>query len=149
MLPATPAGQNRPTDQKPPNSFPPSDKNSSPVLVACFILPSDQAESLITMLQRIASNSAGASSASAPPDGAVQDLKSQWLTHSGAASYLGVAMSTLYHYAEQERIECRKIGNRLEYRRSSLDRFKESLIRPARRARNRGTIAPMLLGSGN
>jgi excisionase family DNA binding protein len=83
------------------------------------------------------------------PDNGIHEFKSRWLTHAEAASYLGVAVSTLYHYAEQERIECRKIGNRLEYRRSSLDRFKESLIRPARRSRNRGTIAPMLLGSGN
>lgn len=152
MLPTTPptsTSQNRHTDQNPPNSVPPSDQNASPVLVACFVLPSEQAESLIAMLQRIAASSPAASSSSTPPDTAIHEFKSRWLTHSEAARYLGVAMSTLYHYAEQEKIECRKIGNRLEYRRASLDRFKESLIRPARRARNRGTIAPMLLGSGN
>jgi excisionase family DNA binding protein len=147
--PPAPASQNRHTDQNPPNSVPPSDQSASPVLVACFVLPSEQAESLIAMLQRLAASSPAAASASTPPDTAIQEFQSRWLTHSEAARYLGVAMSTLYHYAEQERIECRKIGNRLEYRRSSLDRFKESLIRPARRARNRGTIAPMLLGSGN
>jgi excisionase family DNA binding protein len=143
------ASQNHDADQNPPNSVPSSDQDVSPVLVACFVLPSEQAESLIAMLQRIAASSPAASSASTPPDTANHEFKTRWLTHSEAASYLGVAMSTLYHYAEQERIECRKIGNRLEYRRSSLDRFEESLIRPARRARNRGTIAPMLLGSGN
>jgi excisionase family DNA binding protein len=71
-----------------------------------------------------------------------------WLTHSEAACYLVVAISTLYRYAEQERIECRKLGNRLEYRRSSLDRFKENQIHPARRARSRSIITPTL-GSGN
>jgi excisionase family DNA binding protein len=73
---------------------------------------------------------------------------SVWLTHFEAARYLGVSTSTLYRYAEQERIECRKTGNRLEYRRSTLDRFKENQIRPARRSRPRGIIAPTL-GSGN
>ena len=153
MLPTTPpthSPQDRRAEKNSPaHSVPPNDQNASPVLVACFVLPSEQAESLITMLQRIAANSPNASSANTPPDNGIHEFKSRWLTHSEAASYLGVAVSTLYHYAEQERIECRKIGNRLEYRRSSLDRFKESLIRPARRSRNRGTIAPMLLGSGN
>jgi excisionase family DNA binding protein len=148
--PPTPSPQDRRAEKNSPaHSVPPNDQNASPVLVACFVLPSEQAESLITMLQRIAANSPNASPVNTPPDNSIQEFKSRWLTHSEAASYLGVAVSTLYHYAEQERIECRKIGNRLEYRRSSLDRFKESLIRPARRSRNRGTIAPMLLGSGN
>jgi hypothetical protein len=42
----------------------------------------------------------------------------------------------------------RKIGNRLEYRRASLVRFKEQQIRPARRPRARGMVASAL-GSGN
>jgi excisionase family DNA binding protein len=152
MLPTTPptrSAEDRHTDQIPHDPVPPSDQGGSPVLVACFVLPSEQAESLVAMLQHLAASSPAASSASAPPDTPIREFQSRWLTHSEAASYLGVAMSTLYHYVEQERIECRKIGNRLEYRRSLLDRFKESLIRPARRARNRGTISPMLLGSGN
>jgi excisionase family DNA binding protein len=149
ITPSAPASQERGADQNPPNPVPPSDQNVSPVLVACFVLPSEQAESLIAMLQRLAATSPAVSPASTPLDTANQEFKTRWLTHAEAASYLGVAMSTLYHYAEQERIECRKIGNRLEYRRSSLDRFKESLIRPARRTRNGGTISPMLLGSGN
>jgi excisionase family DNA binding protein len=148
--PPTPTRQPSSADHNPTNnSVPPIDQNASPVLVACFVLPSEQAEALITMLQRIAANSPTPSPANAQPANAIPEFKSQWLTHSEAARYLGVAVSTLYHYAEQERVECRKIGNRLEYRRSSLDRFKESLIRPVRRSRNRGTIAPMLLGSGN
>jgi excisionase family DNA binding protein len=149
IAPSAPASQDRQADQNPPNSVPPSDHNLSPILVACFVLPPEQAESLVAMLQRIAASSPATSPTSVPIDKEIQEFKTRWLTHTEAASYLGVAVSTLYHYAGQERIECRKIGNRLEYRRSSLDRFKEGLIRPARRTHNRGTIAPMLLGSGN
>jgi excisionase family DNA binding protein len=72
----------------------------------------------------------------------------RWLEHAAAAECLGVGKSTLYRYAEQGKIEYRKIGNRLQYRRSSLDRFKEQQIRPARRFRPRGII-PATLGSGN
>jgi excisionase family DNA binding protein len=125
-----------------------SEQISPPVLVACFILPSEQAETIITILQDIAANSLNGSSLSAPHAAPTVEPQSAWLTHSEAAGYLGVAISTLYRYAEQERIEYRKLGNRLEYRRSSLDRFKENQIRPPRRARSRGIITPTL-GSGN
>lgn len=109
--------------------------NQAGTLVACFVLPAEQAEKLISMLQDIAKNP----TTEAPLNLVQPAIPSvaqtcSWLTHVEAASYLGVAVSTLYRYAEQERIECRKIGNRLEYRRSSLDRFKEQHIRPARRA---------------
>ena len=119
------------------------------MLVACFVLPAEQAEKLISVLQDIVRSPAS----EAPPHLAQPGITSvtqsnSWLTHVEAASYLGVAVSTLYRYAEQERIECRKIGNRLEYRRASLDRFKEQQIRPARRPRTRGIIASTL-GSGN
>lgn len=130
------------------NTTPLSEQISPPVLVACFILPSEQAETIITILQGIAANSSNGSSLSVPHAALTEEPKSAWLTHSEAARYLGVAISTLYRYAEQERIECRKLGNRLEYRRSSLDRFKENQIRPPRRARSRGIIMPTL-GSGN
>lgn len=141
------ASQDHPTNGNPSaNTAPSSEQIASPVLVACFVLPSEQAESLITMLQRIASNSSNGSPLSVSPVTPAKELNAAWLTHSEAARYLGVAISTLYRYAEQERIECRKLGNRLEYRRSSLDRFKESQIRPPRRTR--GIITPTL-GSGN
>jgi excisionase family DNA binding protein len=119
------------------------------LLVACFVLPAEQAEKLISMLQDIARNPANEAPLNlVQPASTSVTQPSSWLTHFEAAAYLGVAVSTLYRYAEQERIECRKIGNRLEYRRASLDRFKESLIRLARRARTRGIIAPTL-DSGN
>ena len=137
------------TGTKTPLTATPASEQLPPhVLVACFVLPSEQAESLIAMLQRIASNSSNGSPLIVPQAASTQEPNPAWLTHSEAARYLGVAISTLYRYAEQERIECRKIGNRLEYRRSSLDRFKENQIRPPRRARSRGIIMPTL-GSGN
>jgi excisionase family DNA binding protein len=57
-----------------------------------------------------------------------------WLEHRAAAEYLGVGRSTLYRYAEDEQIESRKFGGRLEYRLSSLDEFKARHVRPARRS---------------
>jgi len=118
-------------------------------LFACFLLPADQAEKLISLLQDIVGTPAREAALNLSQPAIPSPTQSNsWLTHVEAASYLGVAVSTLYRYAEQARIECRKIGNRLEYRRSSLDRFKEQQIRPARRPSARGTIVPTL-GSGN
>jgi excisionase family DNA binding protein len=117
---------------------------------ACFVLPPEQADKFLSLLREItqgpviARPSNGSETAFAP----MSQSNTVWLTHAEAAGYLGVAVSTLYRYAEQERIECRKIGNRLEYRRSSLDRFKEQQIRPARCSRSRGIITPTL-DSGN
>jgi excisionase family DNA binding protein len=70
-----------------------------------------------------------------------------WLEHPEAADYLGVSKSTLYRFACEGRIETRKLGGQLEYSRLTLDKFKEQQIRPARRPRSRGIIAPTL-GSG-
>jgi excisionase family DNA binding protein len=119
------------------------------MLVACFVLPVEHAEKLISMLQDIARNPASEAQLNLVQPAITSAAQSNsWLNHVEAATYLGIAASTLYRYAEQERIECRKIGNRLEYRRASLDRFKEQQIRPARRIRARGIIAPTL-DSGN
>jgi excisionase family DNA binding protein len=153
MIPTTrhiKTSQNDSTNGDPnANAFTSSQRNSSPALVACFLLPPEQVDNIITILQGITANSA---SAPAPLASSFEPMPSTsntvWLTHFEAAKYLGVATSTLYRYAEQARIECRKIGNRLEYRRSALDRFKENQIRPARRSRSRGIIAATL-GSGN
>jgi len=132
-----------------PSSIQRGELHQAGMLVACFVLPAEQAEKLISMLQDIARSPANEAPLNlVQPATTSVTQPSAWLTHVEAAAYLGVAVSTLYRYAEQERIECRKIGNRLEYRRASLDRFKESLIRPARRGRTRGIIAPTL-DSGN
>ena len=131
------------------NALTSSQQNSSPTLVACFLLPPEQVDKLISLLQGIAANPASAPATLTSSFGPMPLTSNTiWLTHIEAARYLGVATSTLYRYAEQERIEYRKTGNRLEYRRSALDRFKENQIRPARRSRSRGIIAPTL-GSGN
>jgi Helix-turn-helix domain len=71
-----------------------------------------------------------------------------WLKHPEAAEYLGIATSTLYRYACQQKIESRKLCGRLEYRRSVLDKFKDLHIRPATRWPSSGRIIPAVLGSG-
>ncbi len=115
-----------------------TNENSSQAFVACFVLPRKQADTLISLLQEYVSSADGLS----PPNfstlsiAPTEDLTAAWLTHSQAAKCLGISPTTLYRYVEQERIECRKIGNRLEYRRSALDRFKEQQVRPARRPRH-------------
>jgi len=71
-----------------------------------------------------------------------------WLKHAEAADYLGISKSTLYQYACQQKIECRKLAGRLEYRRSTLDQFKDRQIRPAHRWFSKAGIIPTALGSG-
>jgi excisionase family DNA binding protein len=112
-------------------------QDSSPPFVVCFVLPPKQAETLISVLQEFVSSA----EIPAPPNfstlaiAPTEDSSTVWLTHREAAKCLGISTTTLYRYAEQERIESRKIGNRLEYRRSALDQFKEQHVRPARRPR--------------
>jgi excisionase family DNA binding protein len=109
-------------------------EDSSPAFVACFVLPPKQAETLISILQEFVSSAEGLVPANFSTLGIAptEDSTVVWLTHTEAAKYLGVSATTLYRYAEQERIEFRKIGNRLNYRRSALDHFKEQHVRPAR-----------------
>lgn len=111
--------------------------DSSPAFVACFVLPAQQAETLISVLQEFVSSAEGLAPAIFSPlaIAPTNDSTSVWLTHPEAAKCLGISTTTLYRYVEQERIEFRKIGNRLEYRRSALDQFKEQHVRPARRTR--------------
>ena len=111
--------------------------DSSPAFVACFVLPAQQAETLISVLQEFVSGTEGLVPASFSPlaIAPTNDSTSVWLAHPEAAKCLGISRTTLYRYAEQERIEFRKIGNRLEYRRSALEQFKEQRVRPARRSR--------------
>jgi excisionase family DNA binding protein len=112
-------------------------EESSPAFVACFVLPSKQAETLISVLQEFVSSAEGLAPASfsAVAMAPIEDSTTVWLTHPEAAKCLGISTTTLYRYAEQERIEFRKIGNRLEYRRSALDQFKDQHVRRARRPR--------------
>ena len=111
--------------------------DSSPAVVACFVLPPKQAETLISVLQEFMSSADGLGPDNSSPLAIApnDDSAAIWLTHREAAKCLGISPTTLYRYAEQERIEFRKIGNRLEYRRSALDQFKEQHVRPARGTR--------------
>jgi len=63
-----------------------------------------------------------------------------WVEHRAASEYLGVGWSTVYRYAEEEKIESRKFCGRLEYRLSGLDEFKARHVRPARRSRHESAI---------
>ena len=77
----------------------------------------------------------GTKAVAASPETPPPEPTDSWFPHEKAAHYLGVSESTLYKCASQGRIECRKLFGRLEYRRSTLDKFKESQIRPARRSK--------------
>src|SRR5712692_10068705 len=128
-----------------------SANGDGPRLVACVLLLPEDAEVLAGILCNLATNSHVSQDldALANPDRLLRPEPSDsWLPHVEAAKFLGVSMSTLYRYASQERIECRKIAGRLEYRRSTLDKFKTQQIRPAQCSRARGIITPTL-GSGN
>ena len=118
-------------------SSPATKQDSSPAVVACFVLPPKQAETLISVLQEFMSSAEGLAPANFSTLAIAPNEVSTavWLTHREAAKCLGISPTTLYRYAEQERIEFRKIGNRLEYRRSALDQFKEQHVRPARGTR--------------
>jgi excisionase family DNA binding protein len=120
------------------------------VLLACILLLPTDAASILALLKQANTNS-GSFSASQMADvrtmPMLQPQEDKWLAHSEAADYLGVAKSTLYRFVCEGRIETRKMGGRLEYRRLALDKFKEQQIRPARRSRTRGIITPTL-GSG-
>ncbi len=110
------------------------DNAAAPRLVACLLLVPEDAHAILSFLQKLAVSGrdrspdiptfdGNASMQSAPED--------SWLRHSEAAAYLGVSKSTLYHYSSGEQIERRKLGGRLEYRRSALDKFKEDHTQPA------------------
>lgn len=112
------------------------DEVSEPTLVACLVFRTRDPERLVELLRE-------ALTGIAPPDPTVltasavfppqPDPEDAWLKHAEAAAYLGISRSTLYQYACQQRVECRKLAGRLEYRRSTLDQFKNQQIRPARR----------------
>jgi excisionase family DNA binding protein len=83
-----------------------------------------------------------------PTPSAAGAASDRWLEHAEAAKCLGVSKSTLYRYASHNRIECRKIAGRLEYRHSVLERLKQELVRPARFPLAGGGIIRSALSSG-
>jgi excisionase family DNA binding protein len=124
----------------------------STAVLTCILVFAKESEPILAILKKLTGDSPKGDQVSAtlirkietPPE--PNDL---WLHHNEAADYLGISKSTLYRYAEQGHIESRKLGNRLEYRRSALDEFKNQNVRPARRtSHGRGIIAPAPV-SGN
>jgi len=123
------------------------DQPEPPQLLACLlILPSD-AEPIVSLLRNLA--------ASLPCTAALPFVAEYatatadpWLKHEQAADYLGISKSTLYRYVSQQRIECRKMAGRLEYRESTLERAKQAQIRPARLRLTSHDIILSTLNSG-
>ena len=125
----------------------PLEASEPPQLLACLlILPSD-AEPIVSLLKRLAASLPCTGFLSLRPD-APKATGDPWLKHPEAAEYLGISKSTLYQYACQQKIECRKMCGRLEYRRSTLDQFIDHQMRPAHRPLSRRSIIPSALGSG-
>jgi excisionase family DNA binding protein len=126
-------------------------KQDDPVLVACVVFQTQAPEQLIQKI-REAITAIAVQTPPGPIDPQITSLRSvpedPWLRQSEAANYLGISKSTLYQYACQHKIECRKLGGRLEYRRSTLDRFKDLQIRRTHEWFPRKSIITTALGSG-
>ena len=107
------------------------DQPEPPQLLACLlILPSD-AEPIVSLLRNLAASLPCTAALPLVAEYATATAD-PWLKHEQAADYLGISKSTLYRYVSQQRIECRKMAGRLEYRESTLERAKQAQIRPAR-----------------
>jgi excisionase family DNA binding protein len=124
---------------------------NDPVLVACVVFQTQTPEHLIKKI-REAITALAAQTSACPIIPEITSLRSvsedPWLRHSEAAGYLGISKSTLYQYACQRKIECRKLGGRLEYRRSTLDRFKDLQVRRTHEWFPKKSIITTALGSG-
>jgi excisionase family DNA binding protein len=107
-------------------------QHHDPVLVACVVFQTQAPEHLIQKI-REAITAVSAQTLACPVIPEITSLraipKDPWLRQTEAANYLGISKSTLYQYACQRKIECRKLGGRLEYRRSTLDQFKDLQVR--------------------
>jgi excisionase family DNA binding protein len=123
---------------------------STSKLVACVVLLPEDSEPILGLLQKLGMNARPLPSYSpiTTADCMQTVFEDSWLDHSEAAKYLGVSKSTLYHYSCQEQIERRKLGGRLEYRRSALDKFKEVRTLPARRHSGAESIITSAHSSG-
>jgi hypothetical protein len=76
------------------------------------------------------------------------EVMDSWLSHPVAAKHLGISESTLYRYAEHRILESRKLCGRLQYRLSSLDKFKDQHVRQAHRSLMDRAILPNAPTSG-
>jgi excisionase family DNA binding protein len=126
----------------------PGAHSNRPRFVACLVLLPEDSKSLADLLQEFASTSPAVRNVGEPtePRPPIQPPnEDSWLTHEEAALCLGVSKTTLYRYACQHVVESRKMGGRLQYRQSALDRFKEQHTRPARfRSHAESIITPAL-----
>ena len=123
----------------------------APRLVACLLLVPEDAQAILSFLQKLAVSGHERSPDRPTFDGnaSMQSApENSWLGHSEAAKCLGVSKSTLYRYVSQRRIECRKMAGRLEYRQSVLEKLKREQTRPARLSQQAGGIIPSAFSSG-
>jgi predicted DNA-binding transcriptional regulator AlpA len=120
-------------------------------LLACLLIVPSDAEPIVALLEQLATSSqtpiAIPSLLDRQPSGAA-GTEDHWLEHEDAAKCLGISKSTLYRYVCQQRIECRKLAGRLEYRQSALEKLKKEKIRPARLSHLAGGILTSALSSG-
>jgi len=124
---------------------------SEPSIVACVVFQTRDPDHLIQLLREALTGIADPvpeGSRTSPTVLHQMECEDPWLKHTEAAAYLGISKNTLYRYACQQTIESRKLGGRLEYHRSTLDRFKNRQIRPARRCIEPGGIITAALDSG-
>lgn len=133
-----------------PNPISPKPDRDNAVRFVCIVLQVRDFAHFLALLQDAQDSNARPSDGppTLPTPTGHFEPEETWLNHAEAAMYLGVSKTTLYHYACQQRVECRKLGGRLEYRRSILDGFKEEQVRPARRSRGQRSIIKSALGSG-
>jgi excisionase family DNA binding protein len=120
-------------------------------LVACLLLVPSDAEPIVALLEQLAASSQNPIPFPSFSDSgrqAATTTEDQWLEHSEASKRLGISKSTLYRYVNQQRIECRKVAGRLEYRLSTLEKLKKEQIRPARLSHRAGSIIPSTFSSG-
>lgn len=93
-------------------------QGDEPTVVACVVFQTRDPEQLLQLLRQaltgIADHFPKLSSVS-PTLPLQRDSDDPWFKHEAAADYLGISKSTLYQYACQQKIECRKLGGRLEY----------------------------------
>jgi excisionase family DNA binding protein len=126
-------------------------QHDDPVLVARVVFQTQAPEHLIQKI-REAVTAISAQTLACPIIPEITSLRSvsedPWLRQTEAANYLGISKITLYQYACQRKIECRKLGGRLEYRRSTLDRFKDLQVRRTHEWFPRKSIVTTALGSG-
>ena len=124
---------------------------SEPTVVACVVFQTRDPDHFVQLLREALTgitDQAAEGSAISPIVPPQADSEDPWLKHLEAAEYLGISKSTLYRYSCQQKIESRKLGGRLEHHRSTLDRFINRQIRPARRNAEQGSKITRALGSG-